>query len=131
MRPLLTFLFATLVARAELSPDHYRRLQEEAPECLVLQVEKVETKVTQGKDGRQLEIKAVATVQEVVRSRAGRKAGETIRIAYDIVQPLIPMPGPAPTPLLEKGTRTKAYLRPGASPDEFTPAAYGQSFVKP
>ena len=81
MRPLLTFLFATLVARAELSPDHYRRLQEEAPECLVLQVEKVETKVIQGKDGRQLEIKAVATVQEVVRSRAGRKAGETIRIA--------------------------------------------------
>ena len=132
MRPLLATLlllpFALL--RAELTTDHYRRLQDEAPECLVIRIDQVETQVTLGKDGRMTGVKATATIREVVRSKAGRKVGESLRIEYEVIQTVIPMPGPAPTPILEKGATVRAFLRP-AGADTLGPAAYGQSFIKP
>lgn len=127
--PILLLAFAT--GRAELSPDHYRRLQDEATEALVVKTDEIDVKTTLGKDGKQFEVQAKATVLSVIRSKAGRKPGEIIKINYSFIQTVVPMPGPSKPTILEKGVTVRAYLNPVGNSDSLGPAAYGQSFQKP
>jgi hypothetical protein len=133
MRPLLACLLLLSLGdlRAELTTDHYRRLQEEAPEALVLQVGEVSTKVTLGKDGKMTDVSATATVKSVARSKSGLKPGDTVRLSYTIITTVIPMPGPSQPKVLAKDETVRAYLRPVADPKTLTTAAYGRSFEQP
>ena len=132
MRKLLTALLLGLTTlHAELSPDHYRRLQDEAGEALVVKTDQVDVKVTLGKDGKQFDVQATATVQSVLRSKAGHKPGDVLQIAYTVIQTVVPMPGPGKQRILEKGETVRAYLNPAGDRQTLGPAAYGQSFVAP
>lgn len=132
MRTLLTALLIGLTAlHAELSPDHYRRLQDEAAEALVVKTNQVDVKVTLGKDGKQIDVRATATVQSVLRSKAGHKPGDVIQIAYTVIQTVVPMPGPSQPKILAKDETIRAYLNPTGDRQTLGPAAYGQSFVTP
>lgn len=133
MRTLLASLLLLGLGnlRAELSPDHYRQLQEGAAEALVLKVDQVEAKVTLGKDGKMTDVTATATVKSVARSKSGLKPGDTIRLSYMIITTIIPMPGPSQPKVLTKDETVRAFLKPGADPKTLTTAAYGQSFLIP
>jgi hypothetical protein len=132
MRTLLTGLLIGLsTLHAALSPDHIRRLQEEAAEALVIKADRVEVKTTLGKDGRQLDVQVTASVQSVLRSKAGHKPGEVVKIAYTIIETVIPMPGPGQPKVLEKGETVRAYLNPSADRQILGLAVYGHSFQQP
>jgi hypothetical protein len=133
MRTLLAslLLLGCVGLRAELTTDHYRRLQDEAAEALVIKADQVEVKTTLGKDGRQIDVRVTARVQSVLRSKAGHKPGDTVKIAYTVIQTIIPMPGPSQPKVLEKGETVRAYLNPASEPQTLGLAAYGQSFQTP
>ena len=132
MRTLLTGLLIGLsTLHAAISPDHIRRLQEEAAEALVIKADRVEVKTTLGKDGRQLDVQVTASVQSVLRSKAGHKPGEVVKIAYTIIETVIPMPGPGQPKVLEKGETVRAYLNPSADRQILGLAVYGHSFQQP
>ncbi|GBL30397.1 hypothetical protein EMGBS10_15470 [Opitutia bacterium] len=132
MRTLLAGLLIGLsTLHAAISPDHIRRLQEEAAEALVIKADRVEVKTTLGKDGRQLDVQVTASVQSVLRSKAGHKPGEVVKIAYTIIQTVIPMPGPGQPKVLEKGETVRAYLNHTADRQTLGLAAYGHSFQQP
>ncbi len=131
MRSLLGLVLALTTLPAELSPDHYRRLQDEAMEALVVKTDQVDVKTTFGKDGEQFEVHAKATVQSVIRSKAGHKPGDAIQSSYSFSQTTVPMPGPSKPTILEKGATVRAYLNPVGNRDSLGPAAYGHSFQKP
>lgn len=132
MRTLLTGLLIGLsTLHAAISPDHTRRLQEEAAEALVIKADRVEVKTTLGKDGRQLDVQVTASVQSVLRSKAGHKSGDVVKIAYTIIQTVIPMPGPGQPKVLEKGETVRAYLNPSADRQTLGLAVYGHSFQQP
>jgi hypothetical protein len=128
LKHILLLTLSALVARAELSTSHYRQLQAEAPEALQVTVEQVETKVTLGKDGTDTEVTAIATVQSVARSAGGLKPAAKITIRYNVVRPVVPMPGPSPLPVLAKGP-TAAFLKKDPE-GNYRPAAYGMSFTQ-
>ena len=133
MRLLLTclLLLGLVGLRAELTTDHYRRLQDEAAEALVVKTDQVDVKITLGKDGKQFDVQATATVQSVLRSKAGHRPGDVIQIAYTVIQTVVPMPGPGKPRVLGKGETVRAYLNPTADPRTLGLAAYGQSFMTP
>ena len=132
MRPLLAGLLIGLsTLHAAISPDHIRRLQEEAAEALVIKADRVEVKTTLGKDGRQLDVQVTASVQSVLRSKAGHKPGDVVKIAYTIIETVIPMPGPGQPKVLEKGETVRAYLNPSADRQILGLAVYGHSFQQP
>lgn len=132
MRTLLAGLLIGLsTLHAAISPDHTRRLQEEAAEALVIKADRVEVKTTLGKDGRQLDVQVTASVQSVLRSKAGHKSGDVVKIAYTIIQTVIPMPGPGQPKVLEKGETVRAYLNPSADRQTLGLAVYGHSFQQP
>lgn len=132
MRTLLAGLLIGLsTLHAAISPDHIRRLQEEAAEALVIKADRVEVKTTLGKDGRQLDVQVTASVQSVLRSKAGHKPGDVVKIAYTIIETVIPMPGPGQPKVLEKGETVRAYLNPSADRQILGLAVYGHSFQQP
>jgi hypothetical protein len=128
LKHILLLALSTWVARAELSTSHYRQLQTEAPEAIQVTVEQVETKVTLGKDGTATEVTATAIVQSVTRSASGLKPAAKITIRYNVVRPVVPMPGPSPLPVLTQGP-TVAFLKKDAE-GNYRPAAYGMSFTR-
>lgn len=132
MRTLLTGLLIGLsTLHAAISPDHIRRLQDEAAEALVIKADQVDVKTTLGKDGRQIDVQVTAHVQSVLRSKAGHKPGDVVKIAYTIIQTVIPMPGPGQPKVLEKGEIVRAYLNPSADRQTLGLAVYGHSFQQP
>jgi hypothetical protein len=132
MRTLLTSLLVGVCGlHAAISPEHTRRLQEAAAEALVIQADQVDVKITPGKDGRQLDVQVAARVQSVLRSKAGHKPGDQVKIAYTIIETVIPMPGPGQPKVLEKGETVRAYLDHSSDQQSLRPAAYGESFQKP
>jgi len=129
MRPLLAFVLALTALHAELSPDHYRRLQAEAPEALQIMVEKVESKVTPGKDGTDTEVTATAKVKGITRSASGLKVDASITIHYHVIHHVVPLPGPSPVPVLTQGQATVAFLQKDQA-GQYAPAARGMSFTQ-
>jgi hypothetical protein len=128
LKQFILLTLSVIAVRAELSPSVYRQLQAEAPEALQVTVEQVVTKVTPGKDGTDTEVTATATVQSVTRSASGLKPATKITIHYNVVRPVVPMPGPSPLPVLAKGP-TAAFLQKDAD-GNYRPAARGMSFTQ-
>jgi hypothetical protein len=129
MRPLFAFLLALTALHAELSPDHYRRLQAEAPESLVLLIGKVDTQSGLAPDGLSIDVTVTAQVKQVLRSRSGLKPGANVTIRYQVLLPATPLPGPSQPPVLGKGETKPAFLKPGEG-TALTLAAGGKSFEK-
>lgn len=135
MRTLLTLLTGLFVGlstlHAAISPDHVRRLQDEAAEALVITAEQVDVKITMEKDGRRLDIQVTASVQSVIRSKAGHKPGDVVKVAYKVMELKNPPPGPGEARLLAKGETVRAYLDHSSDKQSLGLAAYGDSFQKP
>ena len=132
MRTLLTGLLIGLsTLHAAISPDHIRRLQEEAAEALVIKADQVDVKITEVTDGRRIDVQVTASVQSVLRSKAGHKPGDMVKIAYTIIETVIPMPGPGKPKVLEKGETVRAYLDHAGDKQPLRLAVYGHSFQKP
>ena len=129
MRPLLLLIWALTALHAELSPDHYRRLQAESPEAVVLLIGKVDTQSGLAADGLTIDVTAVAKVKQVIRSRGGLKPGDSVTIRYRVLLPTTPLPGPSQPPVLGEGETVPAFLKPGDGP-ALTVAAGGKSFEK-
>ena len=132
MRTLVTGLLIGLsTLHAAISPDHIRRLQEEAAEALVIKADQVDVKITEVTDGRRLDIQVTASVQSVLRSKAGHKPGDVVKIAYKVMDLKNPPPGPDEAKVLAKGETVRAYLDHAGDKQSLRPAAYGESFQQP
>ena len=132
MRTLLTGLLIGLsTLHAAISPDHIRRLQEEAAEALVIKADQVDVKITEVTDGRRIDVQVTASVQSVLRSKAGHKPGDMVKIAYKVMDLKNPPPGPDQAKVLEKGETVRAYLDHAGDKQPLRLAVYGHSFQKP
>ena len=132
MRTSLAYLLLALsTLHAAISPDHIRRLQEEAAEALVIKADQVDVKITEVKDGRRLDIQVTASIQSVIRSQAGHKSGDVVKVAYKVMELKNPPPGPGEARLLEKGETVRAYLDHSSDKQSLRLAVYGHSFQKP
>ena len=132
MRTLLTGLLIGLsTLHAAISPDHIRRLQEEAAEALVIKADQVDVKITEVTDGRRIDVQVTASVQSVLRSKAGHKPGDVVKIAYKVMDLKNPPPGPDQAKVLEKGETVRAYLDHAGDKQPLRLAVYGHSFQKP
>ena len=132
MRTLLTGLLIGLSSlHAAISPDHLRRLQEEAAEALVIKADQVDVKITEVTDGRRIDVQVTASVQSVLRSKAGHKPGDVVKIAYKVMELKNPPPGPDEAKVLEKGETVRAYLDHSGDKQPLRLAVYGHSFQKP
>jgi hypothetical protein len=125
-------MLGTGTVRAELPPSAYAQFKAEAPEILRIQVLEVKDEpgeASDSMDNRNIQVKA--KVLFVRRSKKGVKTGDSILISYQHSTPKTPgWVGPAPVPILKKGTVYRAYLSvKGTGKDAlFAPAARGQSF---
>ena len=132
MRTTLAYLLLALsTLHAAISPDHIRRLQEEAAEALVIKADQVDVKITELKDGRRLDIQVTASIQSVIRSKAGHKPGDVVKIAYKVMDLKNPPPGPDEAKVLAKGETVRAYLDHAGDKQPLRLAVYGHSFQKP
>ena len=132
MRIALAYLLLALsTLHAAIAPGHIRRLQDEAAEALVIRAEQVDVKITEVKDGRRLDIQVTASVQSVIRSKAGHKPGDVVKVAYKVMELKNPTPGPGEARLLVKGETVRAYLDHSSDKQSLGLAAYGDSFQKP
>ena len=132
MRTTLAYLLLALsTLHAAISPDHIRRLQEEAAEALVIKADQVDVKITEVTDGRRIDVQVTASVQSVLRSKAGHKPGDVVKIAYKVMDLKNPPPGPDEAKVLEKGETVRAYLDHSGDKQPLRLAVYGHSFQKP
>ena len=111
---------------AALSPESYRRSQDNAPEKLIVAVLHVSVK----KAEREQYVTAKAIVLWVRESRSRLRRGQKITIRYTtrVRDPLYKGGGGASLPILSKG-KTGAFLRKRR--DIYQPAARHLSFVAP
>ncbi|PAZ03166.1 MAG: hypothetical protein CAK89_02890 [Opitutia bacterium AMD-G3] len=132
MRTTLAYLLLALsTLHAAISPDHIRRLQEEAAEALVIKADQVDVKITEVKDGRRIDIQVTASIQSVIRSKAGHKPGDVVKVAYKVMDLTNPPPGPDEAKVLAKGETVRAYLDHASDKQSLRLAVYGHSFQKP
>jgi hypothetical protein len=119
------------VARTEMAPEFYKQMQQAAPEQLRIQVVSVRESWQNAPNGdtyasRGADVRVVARVVGVDRTRTGLRAGMTIRISYwhDTRR----LAGPGPVPIVRTGTAYPAYLQKDAKTGEYAPAAGHASF---
>ena len=122
---LITALFITIL-QAKLSPHHYKGLQRNAPESLLISVTKVQTHQffsnTKG-------VTVKAKVEMVKRSKSGLKSGDIITIVYNTASSKPKgRVGPSSVPVLKKGELYNAFLKKYGDSDSYEPAARGKSF---
>lgn len=123
---MLILMCAASIALAELPPSAYEAMQAKAPECLQIQVLKVE--VEPGARDDQQNIHLTANVLNIARSAEGLKKGAVIQIFYTVTDHQKPWVGPGQVPILKEGATNVAYLEKGEKPDVFVPAAGIMSF---
>ena len=116
------------VGRAELPPYVYKEQQQQAPESLVIKVRSVKTRKTDEPHRTRVDVEVRAQVKQVVRSKTGLRAGDTILISYVHSRHKEPIAGPSETPILKKGQTCPAYLSGGEKQKRYAPAAGGYSF---
>jgi hypothetical protein len=125
---------AGLIARdaaGALPPEAVKRLQDQAPEALDIETVSVEANRTQrtGRGGFayvHIRVVAVARIENVIRSAVKFKPGDTIRITYEIGEPIA---GPGYPIEIEPGKRYVAYVA-CQRVVECAPAAISGSFVR-
>lgn len=108
---------------AELPPSAYEKMQQEAPEHLVMKVLNVRLE----REGESQKVEAMAVVEQVLRSATKVKVGDVIRITY-LHTPLPEgMVGPKPVPVLKDEAVVPAFLKNEGS--AFVPVARAMSFT--
>jgi hypothetical protein len=115
---LISFIYPGLFA--ELPPDAYRKMQDNAPEYLEIQIFKVNKKNDL--------ITVDARIDKVFRTECSLKPGVAITIKYEHIRSKLFIPGPRPIPILKKGKTYPAFLKKEKGKDFFSPAARGASF---
>ncbi len=117
----LGILLSLATARAELPPEVYEVMQKASSEALTIEVVAVKS------EGASITVSA--KIVSVERSSSGLKAGDEIRINYEVVQHLEPIVGPSQPIIVKAGGRYLAYLA-GTDPTEpFSLAARGKSLI--
>ena len=129
-------LLAAAVARAELPPSVYEELQQKAPEALFIEVTSVDVDRSFAKPSgcswfdfeviRNVTLEA--RVIRVIRSEAGVRPGEVIRVEYASINRCSGYNGPRSIDLLRRGDRVRAFLARGDRAGVFVPAARGATF---
>lgn len=122
-------LAATTYLPAEIAPEHYAGMQNDALEYVTIET----TAVRKGFAlfSRTRTVTVTARVVTVSRSTSGINVGDTITIRYEHFNPGRGWAGPRPIPILEVGARYPAYLAWDATDSTFRPAAMGASFERP
>jgi hypothetical protein len=121
---LLAILCPTL-ARAELPPSAYERMQNAATEVLEIEILRVEIEPGES-PGSQI-IRLMALVNKATRA-ANVKVGDLIKIHYTVTGREKGWTGPGEIPVLEEKDKTIAYLAKDPESDGFHPAAGAMSF---
>jgi len=122
----LVLVLLTSIVYGELPPSAYEAMQAKAPECLQINVLKVE--IEPGAQEDQQNIHLIANVLNIARSADGLKKGAIIHILYTVTDHQQPWVGPGQVPILKEGATNVAYLEKGEKPDVFLPAAGIMSF---
>ncbi|MEI8386845.1 MAG: hypothetical protein WCG76_04525 [Verrucomicrobiota bacterium] len=121
---LLAILCPTL-ARAELPPSAYERMQNAATEVVEIEVLRVE--IEPGESPGSQSIRLMALVNKATRA-ANVKVGDLIKIHYTVTGHEKGWSGPGEIPVLEEKDKTIAYLAKDPESDEFHAAAGAMSF---
>jgi hypothetical protein len=122
----ILILAGTIGVRAEIAPEHYARMQDDAPEYIT--IEAVAVRRGLALFDRTRPVTVTARVTSVSRSASGLTAGETITISYEHFNPRRGWVGPRPIPILQPGSRYPAYLAWDDEDVAYRPAAMGASF---
>ena len=121
---LISILF-TVNLYAELPPYVYKNLQKDAPEVLIIAVNKVKTSSSLFSD---TQVTVKAKVLRVIQSISGLKKGHIITISYStITKRPRGWVGPSSIPVLEENQQYKAFLKKDKY-NTYSPAARGKSF---
>lgn len=126
---LLPILLLGGLLFAEMSPEVYRQLQQEAQEYFIIKVEKVHTPLWIFSRDKPVEV--TARILQVLRSGKGAKEQDSIEIHYQSYKPKRGWVGPRPVPVLAKGEDYHAFLAWSDEDGYFVPAARGYSFDPP
>ena len=126
---VLSLVFATAPAKAELPPQVYVELQQKAGEALKIRVDEVDSKPKGLLDRSSFTETVKATVLEVIRSQSGVKKGDVITIRYQRQAPRNDISGPSPAAQLKAGKEYPAYLAKRED-GTFSIGARGMSFSK-
>ncbi|MEP2776713.1 MAG: hypothetical protein ABJQ29_10995 [Luteolibacter sp.] len=125
---IMGIAFLPSPASAELPPDVYERLQEDAPEVIGISVKRVFASRKGALDfSGDRDMTVFASVVSVTRTASGLKAGDEIVIRYVAKNPDAKMAGPSPIPKLEEKMEYPAWLSKSAE-GHYEPAARGYSF---
>ena len=113
---------------AEINPLEYARMQQSAPERLVIQVLKVTTR-RQSLFSTTRIVTVNARVEVVSYSESHLSEGDTITIEYTTFKPGRGWVGPRPIPILKQRTSYPAFLVLDRERTLYVPAARGYSFA--
>ena len=129
MRQILTALAAVFFLaslHAELPPSAYEQMQAAAPECLEVEILRVDIKP--GAEHGQQDVEITARIAKVHRSTASLQPGGVLNILYTLTARPPGFVGPGQVTIPTEGDKTVAYLKNGEKPDEFEPAAGAMTF---
>lgn len=148
--PILLGLFLAAAlgsssAKAEMSPEAYVKLQAEAPESMMIDVQKVYvwkfqlesptheisalSALNDSNRGDELvEVIAVAKVKSVTRSQSGVQPGQLLTIRYSRTERAIALLGPGEILQLTAGQNYPAFLKYDRQQRVYVPAAGRSTF---
>ena len=124
---MIVLFGAMPAARAELPPQVYEQLQNEAPESLNITIRSVKRSEKAEKEFTLISLTAEARIDRVTRSATGLRPGDAIRIAYQHRQDREPMPGPSQPDIVVEGKSYPAFLEK-QNDGSYGIAARGYSF---
>lgn len=127
--PLVVVLVGAGTGLAELPPEAYREMQQQAPEALSIRVRSVSTETSRERAGTRTRVTVRAQVIAVRRSGANLAPGQQIVIAYERFVPTVPVFGPGPVPMLRAGQEYPAFLTLNRETRRYEPAAMSHSFA--
>jgi hypothetical protein len=113
-------------ARAEIPPGSYDKLRISAEEALVINVTTVNSRPASNREFTLVSVKA--RVVAVERSKQGLKSGTEISIQYESRHPNSKMAGARRIEILRVGEYYPAFLNISDDRQNYSPAAYGESF---
>jgi hypothetical protein len=126
MKSLLALLvLLPILARAELPPSAYEKMQAAAPEYFKIEVLRVD--VAPGESPTEQTVHVVALVTSAIRTQTGIKADDIINIYYTVKEQPKGWVGPGAVPVLQDREQCVAYLKRLENGD-FQPAAGRMSF---
>ena len=120
-------LLAGIALYAEINPVEYARMQNSAPEQLLIRTLRVSVKRQTLFSSTKI-VTLNARVEQVHQSQSQLSTGDTITIEYTTFKPGQGWVGPRPIPILKKGVEYHAFLYLDKERTLYVPAARGYSF---